>query len=292
MVGQTQSEIRALLASAGLSPRHRYGQNFLVDLNLMRKVVAAAELQVADTVLEVGCGTGSLTEMLLEAGPHVVGVEIDHGLQSLLHQRLGENPRFSLVSGDALAGKHEINPDIIAALRSHPPAVPGQYKLVANLPYQIATPLLMELLHVQPRFSLLTCTIQKEVGQRLTAAPDTDAYGPISVIAATLADVRVVATFPPTAFWPRPKVESVLVTIQPLQNPRIAPQNISAFVNFVRNSFLHRRKMIRKTLQDLVGRDEAVEALERAGLNPQARPEALGPPAWRALFQHCRTASP
>jgi 16S rRNA (adenine1518-N6/adenine1519-N6)-dimethyltransferase len=292
MAGQTQSEIRALLASAGLAPRHRYGQNFLVDLNLMRKVVAAAELRPADTVLEIGCGTGSLTELLLEAGTHVVGVEIDYGLQNVLRQRLGENPRFSLVPGDALARKHEINAEVLAELRRHPPAAPGQYKLVANLPYQIATPLLMELLYVQPRFGRLTCTIQKEVGERLNAAPDSDAYGPISVIADTLAEVKLAATFPPTAFWPRPKVESVLMVVKPLDDPPIAPQDIPAFVDLVRGSFLHRRKMIRKTLQDLIGHEKAVAALERAVLNSQIRPEALAPPDWLRLFCCLRALSP
>jgi len=292
MAGQTQSEIRALLASVGLSPRHRYGQNFLIDLNLMRKVVEAADLQPADTVLEVGCGTGSLTEMLLAAGAYVVGVEIDHGLQDLLRSRLGENARFSLVAGDVLAGKHQINPDVLAELGRHAPAAPGQYKLVANLPYQVATPLLMELLYVQPRFGRLTCTIQKEVGERLSAAPDTEAYGPISVIAATLADVRLVATFPPTAFWPRPKVESVLVDIKPSSDPPIAAPEIPAFVEFVRGSFLHRRKTIKNVLQTLIGRIAASAVLAGADINPQTRPEALGPPAWRNLFERFRAASP
>jgi len=292
MAGQTQSEIRALLASVGLSPRHRYGQNFLIDLNLMRKVVEASGLQPADTVLEVGCGTGSLTEMLLAAGAYVVGVEIDHGLQDLLRSRLGENARFSLVAGDVLAGKHQINPDVLAELGRHAPAAPGQYKLVANLPYQVATPLLMELLYVQPRFGRLTCTIQKEVGERLSAAPDTEAYGPISVIAATLADVRLVATFPPTAFWPRPKVESVLVDIKPSSDPPIAAPEIPAFVEFVRGSFLHRRKTIKNVLQTLIGRIAASAVLAGADINPQTRPEALGPPAWRNLFERFRAASP
>ena len=292
MAGQTQSEIRALLASVGLSPRHRYGQNFLIDLNLMRKVVEASGLQPADTVLEVGCGTGSLTEMLLAAGAYVVGVEIDHGLQDLLRSRLGENARFSLVAGDVLAGKHQINPDVLAELGRHAPAAPGQYKLVANLPYQVATPLLMELLYVQPRFGRLTCTIQKEVGERLSAAPDTEAYGPISVIAATLADVRLVATFPPTAFWPRPKVESVLVDIKPSSDPPIAAPEIPAFVEFVRGSFLHRRKTIKNVLQTLIGRTAASAVLAGADINPQTRPEALGPPAWRNLFERFRAASP
>ncbi len=292
MAGQTQSEIRALLAAAGLAPRHRYGQNFLIDLNLMRKVVAAADLQPADTVLEVGCGTGSLTELLLEAGVYVVGVEVDRGLQAILRDRLGGNPRFTLVAGDALAGKHDLNPELLAQLRQHPPGLAGNYKLVANLPYQIATPLLMELLYVQPRFGRLTCTIQKEVGQRLTAAPETDAYGPVSVIADTLAQTHLAATLPPTAFWPRPQVESVLLVIQPLPDPQLPAPDIPAFVAFVRTGFLHRRKMLRKMLLEQLG-PHALAALQHAGVNPESRPEALEPRQWRDLFvAACRAAHP
>src|SRR5262245_9624801 len=169
MPGQTLSEIRSLLAAAGLAPQHRFGQNFLVDLNLMRKLVQRAEVSNADVVLEVGPGTGSLTEILLESGARVIAVEIDRGLQELLHARLGDNPRFTLLRGDALAGKNEINPSVLEALRSTETGPGGARKLVANLPYQIATPLLADLLHVTPPVSRMTCTIQKEVGERLIA---------------------------------------------------------------------------------------------------------------------------
>ena len=225
MPGQTLRQVRELLAGADLAPQHRYGQNFLIDLNLMRKLVGAAELSPGDVVLEVGPGTGSLTELLLDSGARVVAVEIDRGLQGILRARLGAHPRFTLVQGDALAAKSRVNPLLLRLLAERAPAAapgpaPGAYKLVANLPYQIATPLLIDLLLVQPRFERLVGTIQKEVGERLVAEPRTPAYGPVSIILQTLADIRPLAILPPAAFWPRPEVESVMVLIRPRPPPR------------------------------------------------------------------------
>ncbi|RMF84547.1 MAG: ribosomal RNA small subunit methyltransferase A, partial [Planctomycetota bacterium] len=204
MAGQTLTQIRTLLAEAGLSPQHRLGQNFLIDLNLMRKALTAAKVAAGDVVLEVGAGTGSLTEMLLDAGCRVIAVEIDRGLLAILRSRFADHPRVQLIAGDALAGKHRLNPEMTAALRAA--AADEDWKLVANLPYQIATPLLMELLLFDPPAACLTCTIQKEVGERLMAEPRTAAYGPASILAQTLARVKRVAVLPPKAFWPRPKV--------------------------------------------------------------------------------------
>ena len=215
MPGQTLTEIRSLLAGAGLAPRQRYGQNFLNDLNLMRKLVAAAEIGPEDVILEVGAGTGSLTETLLKRGAHVVAVEIDRGLQALLRDRLGKHPRFTLVQADVLAGKHQINPLVLNILNEQQPGTGGGRKLVANLPYQIATPLLMELLCTSPPFERLACTVQKEVAERLAAQPRTAAYGPVSVISQTLAATELIAILPPSAFWPRPKVESIMLTVRP-----------------------------------------------------------------------------
>lgn len=284
MAGQTLSEIRALLASADLAPQHRFGQHFLVDLNLMRKLVTAAELTPADTILEVGAGTGSLTEMLLDHDVQVVAVEIDHGFQAILRQRLGTHPRFALIQADALSGKQRVNPLLLKVLQEHPPRAGGHYKLVANLPYQIATPLLVDLLHVTPRFERLTCTIQKEVGERLAGEARTDAYGPVSVIVQTLADVTPLAIIPPTAFWPRPQVESVMLTLRPRAPERIEVDDIPAFVALVHRAFQQRRKMLRRLLRDW-DELEALAAFHRAGVNPDSRPEELSPDAWRALFR-------
>ncbi|HQL55277.1 MAG TPA: 16S rRNA (adenine(1518)-N(6)/adenine(1519)-N(6))-dimethyltransferase RsmA, partial [Phycisphaerae bacterium] len=283
MPGQTQSEIRRLLAEAGLAPQHRLGQNFLIDLNLMRKVVAGGEVQPADTVLEIGAGTGSLTELLLQRGARVVAVEIDRGLQGVLRARLGEHPRFTLVQGDALGGKHRVNPLVLKVLSERPPAPGGAYKLVANLPYQIATPLLMDLLLAAPRFARLTATIQREVGERLAAHPRTEAYGPVSVVMQTLAEVTPLAILPPTAFWPRPQVESLLVAIRPRPLESVNVDDVTGFVAFVQRGFQQRRKMLRRLVRDLDAPGAAL-VFQRAGVSPDARAEELSPPDWRGLF--------
>lgn len=283
MFGQTQTEIRQILAAAGLAPQHRLGQHFLIDLNLLRKLVAAADLNPADTVLEVGAGTGSLTELLLEQGARVVGVEIDHGLQAVLRQRLGTHPRFTLIQADALASKHEVNPFVLNVLREQPPDAGGAYKLVANLPYQIATPLLIDLLLVTPRFERLTCTIQREVGERLVAEPRTDAYGPASVITQTFAAVHPIAIIPPGAFWPRPRVESIMLSLRPQVPEPPGVDDARGFAEFVQRCFQQRRKMLRRIL-GVEDEGPLRLAFQRARVSPEARPEELSPRAWRMLF--------
>jgi 16S rRNA (adenine1518-N6/adenine1519-N6)-dimethyltransferase len=282
MPGQTLREIRALLAAGGLNPQHRFGQNFLIDLNLMRKLVAAAELSPDDVVLEVGPGTGSLTEMLLDAGVRVVAVEIDRGFQAILRERLAANQRFTLVQGDALAGKHRVNPLVLNALRQTRPGAGGSYKLVANLPYQIATPLLVDLLLVEPPLERMVCTIQKEVAERLGAAARSAAYGPVSVMVQLLAEVTPLAIVPPTAFWPRPEVQSMMLTIQPRPLDAAARAAFAAVRDFVQTAFQQRRKRLRRLFRDW-SELEVQAAFHRAGVSPDARPEELSPAAWQAL---------
>lgn len=287
---QTLTEIRALLAEAGLTPQHRFGQNFLIDLNLMRKLAAEAELRPADVVLEVGPGTGSLTELLLDSGARVISVEIDRGLQEILRHRLGNHPRFTLLQGDALAAKTRVNPQITHILSAQQPDAGGAYKLVANLPYQIATPLLMDLLYGVPRFDRLCCTIQREVGERLSAAPGTDAYGPVSVIVQSLARIEPIAILPPSVFWPRPEVESVMLALRPLPVEQVEVDDVPEFVGLVRRAFQQRRKMLRRLLAD---HDEltAMRMFAEAGVSPDARAENLSPRSWRCLFSAIRRHS-
>lgn len=282
MPGQTKSEISALLAAAGLAPQHRFGQHFLIDLNLLRKLVAAAELQPGDTVLEVGAGTGSLTELLLAADVQVVAVEIDHGLQGILRSRLADHARVSLVQGDVLGGKQNVNPFVLKILQERPPRCGGTYKLVANLPYQVATPLIVDLLRTTPRFDRLVCTIQREVGARLAGAPRSDEYGPVSVIVQTLAEVTPLAIIPPTAFWPKPQVESLMVCIRPRPPEQVETTDVPAFCRLVHHAFQQRRKMVRRLLRDW---DElaALAAFSRAGISPDSRPEDVAPAQWVAL---------
>ncbi len=287
MEGQTLAEIRDLLEARGLHPQHRFGQNFLIDLNLMRKLVSAAGVGEGDLVLEVGAGTGSLTELLLAAGATVIAVEIDRGLQALLRERFAEQPRFSLIAGDALAGKHRLNPDLLEAIRDRRSrgqpvgrSAAAAFKLVANLPYQIATPLLADLLLLESRFTVMACTLQREVGERLTAAPRSSAYGPISVLVQTLARAEHIADLPPQAFWPRPKVDSVMLRITPVDTPRV--RNVPRFSKLVHEAFAQRRKMLRRMMREWKSLD-VQSAFGRAGINPDARPEELSPSDWQAL---------
>ncbi|QOJ14055.1 MAG: ribosomal RNA small subunit methyltransferase A [Planctomycetia bacterium] len=289
MAGQTLSQVRALLDEAGLAPRHRYGQNFLIDLNLMRKLPALAGVQPGDVVLEVGPGTGSLTELLLDAGARVVAVEIDFGLAGLLQQRLGGHPDFTLVVGDALDGKHALNPTMLEALAARQRQSPAALRLAANLPYQIATPLLIELLLcADPRFDRLVCTIQREVGERFCAEPRRADYGPVSVVGQSLARVHVEATLPAAAFWPRPKVESAFVTFAPLSPDERDVRNPRDFASFVRLHFQQRRKTLRGAARSGPDADALPIACDRLGISTTARPEELSPAQWRALYRACR----
>jgi len=197
---QTLTEIRQMLDQAGLRPQKAFGQCFLIDHNMLAKLLELAELaEAADVpaglgVLEVGPGTGTLTEELLDRGIGVTAAEIDHGLCRLLRQRLAARPGFTLVEGDVLAGKHAIAPGVLEAL-------PELTQLVSNLPYNIATPLLAECLIESWRhqkrpapsrrlFTRMSFTVQREVADRLSAGPGSDAYGPVSVLAAALARSR------------------------------------------------------------------------------------------------------
>jgi len=174
-----------------------------------------------------------------------------------------------------------------AALARRPPGPGGAYKLVANLPYQVATPLLVDLLLITPTFERLVCTIQREVGERLGAPVGDEAYGPVSVITQSLADTGVLARVPPEAFWPRPQVDSVMVMLR--ARPSAVGEAAAAFAAFVQRGFGQRRKMLRRFLGTLDG-VEVEPVCAAVGISPQARPEDLPPVAWWRLFQAARPA--
>ncbi len=196
-MAQTKHQIQSILAAAGGAPRHRFGQNFMIDQNLVRLVADAGMIQAGDLVIEVGPGTGTLTEEILARGANVVAVEIDRDLSRLLRERFANEPHFDLIEGDALAGKHELNAELATRLDASANA-----KLVANLPYNIASPLIIELLIVG--VDLLAFTVQKEVADRIRAKPGTDAYGPLSVMVQLLADVEMLRTLRPRPSGPPP----------------------------------------------------------------------------------------
>jgi len=273
---QTKKQIQAILAEIGRRPRHQFGQNFLIDGNLLRLVAAAGDVQDGDCIIEVGPGTGSLTEEILAKAGRVVAVEIDRDLAELLRAKFQDHANFVLIEGDALNGKHSLNPALLADIQTQ-----RSVKLVANLPYQIASPLVIELLIAN--VSLLAFTVQKEVGQRLAAAAGTENYGPLSVMAQLLADVEILRTLPPQAFWPRPKIESALVRMK--RRDRLGEQ-ANQFSRFVHAVFSYRRKMLRKALLEADVAESIVDAaLAATEVSGQIRPERLSPEQWLRLFR-------
>ncbi len=225
----------------------------------MAQVVEAAAIGTGDRVLEVGAGTGALSVQLLDAGARLVAVEIDRDLKPVLRQVLGD--RATLVFDDVLTGKHTINPCVIEALGA------GPFKLVANLPYNVASPLLVNLAVDHPDMSVAVVTIQREVADRLTAPPGGGGknYGPLSVIVQAMCEVRRVATLPPGCFWPQPKVASAVVAL----TRRAAPltDDPHRLADLVHRLFNQRRKQ----LGSILGRDTPLPD----GVEPTMRPEQL-----------------
>ncbi len=278
---QTLTEIRALLESRGLRPKKSLGQNFLIDQNLIRKLVDASGIRAGSLVLEVGPGTGTMTEELIARGCEVVACEMDDSLAELLRDRIpailgpGEQHRFTLVHRDCLDGKRALAPEILAALRGRP------FSLVSNLPYGAGTPLISNLLIDHPRCEVMAVTIQREVADRMLAGPGSGEYGALAVIAQALAEVRLLAVLPRECFWPRPDVTSAMVLITRRDRPLVS--NAEALSAFLRDLFAQRRKQIGSVL----GKGIDWGAIERAegceGVSPTMRAEQLSVPRIIAL---------
>lgn len=263
---QTLSDIKAILATRGLEPKHRLGQNFLHDQNKLRALVAHSGVAPGDLVLEVGPGTGTLTEALLDAGCEVVACELDGDMAAIIRERLGD--RVRLIQGDCLDGKHAVSAAVIEALAGRP------FRLVANLPYGAATPLILNLAAHHPACLGQFVTVQLEVAQRLAARPGSDDYGAATVLLALTSRVRLLETLPGSCFWPAPRVTSAMMSVIPNPDrPELEPDRVSAFVHRL---FASRRKQ----LGALLGRTAPFPV----GILPTMRAETLTPDQILALM--------
>jgi 16S rRNA (adenine1518-N6/adenine1519-N6)-dimethyltransferase len=266
-------ETRAALAAAGLRPRKRWGQHFLCDSAVARRIVALADVDSASTVLEIGPGLGALTDELARRAGRLYLVEIDPGLAARLGERHAANPRVTVVTGDALALPL---PDLVA----EPAAT-----VVANLPYNVASPILFRLLDLRVRFPRAVVMVQREMAERLVAPPGTRAYGGPSVVLQAMAEVRLAFRVSPRSFVPPPRVQSAVVDVRWADRPRIPVGDERLFRAVVRAAFGQRRKVLRNALARLAAEHgRAVEdVLHEAGVDPRTRAERLDGAAFGRL---------
>lgn len=261
--------VRTLLDEWGVEPSRRFGQNFVTDPNTVRRIVEFSGVRPGDPVVEIGPGTGSLTDALLRAGASLTAVEIDHGLARLLRHRF---PELRLVEADAL------DVDWSTLLKAAP-----RWSMVANLPYNVAATIVVDVLERAAVIDHLLVMVQKEVGERLCAVPGTRGAGIPSVAVALAGRARVVASVPSTVFLPRPHVESVLVEVR--RDPPGLDSDPAEILACARRAFGQRRKMLRRSLGDTVTPDTFI----RAGVEPTARPEELDLDAWDRLATALRS---
>jgi 16S rRNA (adenine1518-N6/adenine1519-N6)-dimethyltransferase len=259
MRSQNRSEIAALLEKHGLSPIHRLGQHFLADANITRKVVSVAQVGPGDSVIEVGAGTGTLTSALAAAGARVLAYEIDSGLRPLLGEvtaGLDVDLRF----GDIM------DVDLSAELDTG-----TAWKMVANLPYNVGTPLVLDAMRHIEHVELFVVMVQREVADRFCAPPGSKDYGLPSVVAQIHTKPRIEFVVPPQVFYPAPRVESAVLVM-----PRMpAPEHSERAIDLAGVAFRQRRKMLRRSLADEF--DDASAVLEASGIDPTARAEDLEP---------------
>lgn len=282
-VTQSLREIQSLMAAEGLTPHRRFGQNFLIDGNLLRKLVAAADLDERCTVLEVGPGTGSLTADLLEHAGHVVAVEIDSGLIRVIRAQFADHPKLTLVHADALAGKHAIEPRVLEAIARSTHRLGGPFRVVANLPYNAGTPLLAEFALLDDPPDRACVTIQQEVADRICADVGSDDYGPLGISLQTAFNVKRIARVPPQAFWPAPKVASVMLRFDRRQDPAANPAALRRLSAIVHAGFAHRRKTLRHNIAGLRDPDVIARLPEELKDAASKRPEEISRPAWGQL---------
>jgi 16S rRNA (adenine1518-N6/adenine1519-N6)-dimethyltransferase len=250
----------------------KYGQHFLTDSRILEGIVDALAPGPSDTVVEIGPGRGSLTDMLVERSGRVIGVELDRALSIQLLERYRDRKNVEIVQGDvletdlhALAGK--------------------EFLLIGNVPYYITTPIVFKALE-PPIPARSVFLVQREVAERMAATADTEAYGALSVNVAVVAMAEQVMSVPPSAFKPPPKVDSAVIRLTPLAKPLLPETSLAVFRTFVQASFGLRRKQMQRVLRTVRGisPNDAAAILEKAGIAPAARPEVLSPADFVRLF--------
>ena len=278
---QTVSFIRNRFDEAGLRPVTRFGQNFLVDLNLLELLARSGEVGADDVILEVGTGLGSLTALVAPAAAEVVTVEIDPHVFMLAQEELAVHENVTMLQQDVLRNKNSFAQNVLDTLKEKlAVSANRRLKLLANLPYNVATPIISNLLRTDLDPNLIVVTIQKELGDRIVANPGTKDYGALSIWIQAQADAEIVRVMSPKVFWPRPKVHSAIVAIRPNEEKRPRIPNLEYFHWFTRAMFFHRRKFMRSVIlsafKKRLDKPTVDEVMSEMSLGADARSEQLG----------------
>jgi 16S rRNA (adenine1518-N6/adenine1519-N6)-dimethyltransferase len=275
-VTHSRPAIRELLESNHLAPRRDLGQNFVADPNTVRRIAELARVGPGDRVVEIGAGLGSLTLALADTGADITAVEVDRGIVPLLRDVVADRANVTVVEADAM----DADWSALLAPARDPEGDPG-WVLVANLPYNVATPLVCDLLDGVPQIHRMIVMVQREAAERFVASPRTAAYGAVSVKVAYWATGRIIGHVPASVFVPRPNVESSLVEIERriLLDTDAPATDPAILFPLVRAGFGQRRKMLRRSLDGVV----TPEQFAAAGVAPTARPEELDVFAWCRL---------
>jgi 16S rRNA (adenine1518-N6/adenine1519-N6)-dimethyltransferase len=291
---QTKHQIQQLLASAGVRPNKKLGQHFLIDLNLMRLLLDSANINKNDVALEIGCGTGSLTESLVKKAGMVIAVEFDRVLAEIAKSQLANTPNLKLINADVLKSKHTLNPAVTNALETARKNYSGRVLLVANLPYNVASPVIINLVTGPSIVDAMYVTVQKEVADRMTAPPGSSHYGALSIFLAATGDVKTIRVLKPTVFWPAPKVDSEMVSFVRNQAKSERIENMKLFIETVNLFMGHRRKML-KTSSKLVKKEQLKienwpKIFKKCSIDPQKRPGQLRAEDFIAIANLCHNA--
>ena len=292
---QTRSYLMKLFDAHGFHPQTHLGQNFLIDLNIVEYIAERAQLGPDDVVLEIGAGTGGMSTYLAEFSAALVSVEVDRNMYGLAEVAVSRFDNVTLLRCDALANKNRLSDEVLATVQSKLDEAPGRrLKLISNLPYNIATPVVSNLVATDLPWERMVVTIQLELGERMIAEPSTGDYGSLSVWLQSQCWVKILKTLKPTVFWPRPKVHSAIVQLVPNKTGRKAIRDRAFFQDFLRRLFHQRRKLLRSMLVSMyrkqLTKPEVDAILESRKLHGNVRAEELAPSALVRLANSVQAA--
>lgn len=284
--------LKMLFDERGIRLRKQWGQNFLIDQNILHFIIRSAELSRNDIILEIGAGTGSLTRMLAEKAGHVFAVEMDYKIFEILDETLRNFDNVSVINKDILKSKHHIHPEILECVSDYVQSNVRVYKepcikVISNLPYYISTPIIIDLLQEVISIKLMVLTLQRDITNRLVAHPGTKDYGPLSIVTKLFADVKVLKKLPPDVFWPSPLVDSAIVKME-INRKKYSDRihNYDRFQDVIKAIYVSRRKTILNSLlsycsmndikkEDKEIRENLISILKKIGVEPGSRGEEL-----------------